>query len=55
MVRGDPVEAILETIESEEPDVVVIGRRGLNRFEGVMLGSVSQRVASHARVPVLLA
>ena len=55
VVRGDPVQAILETIDSEEPDVVVIGRRGLNQFEGVMLGSVSQRVASHARVPVLLA
>jgi len=55
VVRGDPVQAILETIDTEEPDLVVIGRRGLNQFEGVMLGSVSQRVASHARVPVLLA
>lgn len=55
VVRGDPVQAILETIDAEEPDVVVIGRRGLTQFEGVMLGSVSQRVASHARVPVLLA
>jgi nucleotide-binding universal stress UspA family protein len=55
VVRGDPVQAILETIESEAPDVVVIGRRGLNQFEGVMLGSVSQRVASHATIPVLLA
>ena len=55
VVRGDPVQAILETIDAEEPDLIVIGRRGLNQFEGVMLGSVSQRVASHARIPVLLA
>jgi nucleotide-binding universal stress UspA family protein len=54
VVRGDPVQAILEAIETDEPDLVVIGRRGLTTFEGVMLGSVSMRVASHAQVPVLL-
>jgi nucleotide-binding universal stress UspA family protein len=54
IVRGDPVQAILEAIDSDEPDLVVIGRRGLNQIEGVMLGSVSMRVATHATVPVLL-
>ena len=31
IVRGDPVQAILEAIESDDPDLVVIGRRGSTR------------------------
>jgi nucleotide-binding universal stress UspA family protein len=55
VVRGDPVEAILETAEEEGADVIVIGRRGLSTLKGLLLGSVSERVARHAEIPVLLA
>jgi nucleotide-binding universal stress UspA family protein len=55
VVRGDPVEAILEIAESDQADMIVMGRRGLGRLAGLLLGSVSERVARHASVPVLLA
>jgi nucleotide-binding universal stress UspA family protein len=55
VVRGEPVEGILEIAESEDVDMIVMGRRGLGRLAGLMLGSVSERVARHSDVPVLLA
>ena len=55
IVRGDPAEGILQIAESEHADVIVMGRRGLGRLRGVLLGSVSERVSRHAECPVLLA
>jgi nucleotide-binding universal stress UspA family protein len=51
--RGDAVSAILETADAEHADLVVMGRRGLSALHG-MVGSVSERVARHASVPVVL-
>jgi nucleotide-binding universal stress UspA family protein len=53
-VEGDPVEAILETASREEAGLIVMGRRGLGRLQGLLVGSVSERVARHAEVPVLM-
>lgn len=38
--------------ESEYADLIVLGNRGHGGFAGLRLGSVSQRVATHARCPV---
>jgi nucleotide-binding universal stress UspA family protein len=54
VVVGDPAEAILQTAEAEEVDLIVMGRRGLGRWEGLLVGSVSERVARYATVPVFL-
>jgi nucleotide-binding universal stress UspA family protein len=54
VVVAEPAEGILQTAESESVDLIVMGRRGLGRLEG-LLGSVSERVARHATVPVFLA
>ncbi len=45
LVEGDPAEAILDVVTSEEADTIVMGRRGLGRFEALLSGSVSARVA----------
>lgn len=55
VVVGDAAEAILETAEAERADLIVMGRRGLGRLEGLLVGSVSERVARHATIPVFLA
>jgi nucleotide-binding universal stress UspA family protein len=51
---GDPAEVIIETAKSEGADVIVMGRRGLGRLQGLLVGSVSERVVRHAEIPVVL-
>ena len=55
VVVGEAAEAILETAESEQVGLIVMGRRGLGRLQGLLVGSVSERVARLASVPVFLA
>ena len=51
---GKPHEAILHAAGLAGADLVVVGRRGLNPLKRALLGSTSQRVASHAEGTVLV-
>jgi len=51
---GHPGLAILEEIESGNFDLVVMGSRGYGTITGSLLGSVSQRVLSKAKCPVMI-
>jgi nucleotide-binding universal stress UspA family protein len=52
LVNELPARALLHVAESA--DLVVVGARGLGGFTGLLLGSVSQQVASHAPCPVVV-
>lgn len=54
VLRGDPTQEILGAAERFNPDLIVLGAKGLNRIEKFMLGSVAQRVAKYARCSVLI-
>lgn len=45
---------ILETADSEQADLIMMGTYGSVGFERLVLGSISQAVTNHANVPVLL-
>jgi nucleotide-binding universal stress UspA family protein len=47
-----PARALLHAAEGAW--LLVVGSRGLGGFKGLLLGSVSQQVAHHARCPVLI-
>lgn len=49
---GSAASAILDVAEGA--DLVVVGARGLGGFSGMMLGSVSQQLAHHARCPLVI-
>jgi nucleotide-binding universal stress UspA family protein len=51
-VLGQPVPNLLAA--AKLADLVVLGNRGRGGFASLMLGSVSQRVATHAECPVVV-
>jgi len=51
---GDAAEVIIDTARREKADVIVVGRRGRGRLAGLLLGSVSQKIASLAPVIVMI-
>lgn len=52
VVQGHPALTLEEA--SHEADLLVVGSRGNGEFEGMLLGSVSQYCAQHARCPVMI-
>lgn len=54
VLEGAPAEAILAVAETRQIDLIVMGTRGRGKLAGLLLGSQSQKVVSHASCPVLL-
>lgn len=52
IINDLPVQALLHV--AQDADLVVVGARGLGGFTGLLLGSVSQQVATHAPCPVVV-
>ena len=51
---GSPESRIVETAEEMRADLVVVGSHGYNRWERLLLGSVSDSVVHHAPCSVLV-
>jgi nucleotide-binding universal stress UspA family protein len=54
ILEGPATEAILNVAEVRGIELIVMGTRGHSRIEGLLIGSHSQKVAAHARCPVLV-
>lgn len=54
--EGAPAESLLAVAEARGCDCVVVGARGRDagQWAGLLLGSVSDRLAQHAKIPVLI-
>lgn len=55
LIEGSPAEAIIEVAATRQSDLIVMGSRGMGTLAGLLLGSTSQKVVSHAHCPVLIA
>jgi|1186.fasta_scaffold75914_2 nucleotide-binding universal stress UspA family protein len=51
-VHGSPAKALLEAATGA--DLVVVGHRGVGGFHGLLAGSVSMQLATHATSPVVV-
>ena len=51
---GDPAKIIIKLAKSNDYDLIVMGSRGRGAFKELLLGSVTQKVAHHAKCPVMV-
>ncbi|WP_262176431.1 universal stress protein [Saccharococcus sp. Marseille-Q5394] len=52
MLKGDPSQEIIKYVNAESIDQLIIGSRGLNTFQEMILDSVSHKVMKHVNCPV---
>ena len=52
--RSSAYEGILETAQAEGCDLIVMGSHGRRGIEALILGSVAQKVLTHASLPVMI-
>jgi nucleotide-binding universal stress UspA family protein len=53
-VQGDPRVVLVEFSKQRKPNLIVMGRRGLNEVTGLVLGSVSDYCLQHSFVPIMI-
>jgi nucleotide-binding universal stress UspA family protein len=51
---GHPVEQIVHRAETDHIDLIILGRRGMSRFEKMLVGSTSEKVLRYAHCPVMV-
>jgi nucleotide-binding universal stress UspA family protein len=54
VLEGEPAERLVAVADTAGCDLIVVGARGLGQMAGLLLGSVSDRLAHHAKIPVLI-
>jgi nucleotide-binding universal stress UspA family protein len=54
VLKGDPAERIVNFAEERNVDLIVVGSHGIGGFERLVIGSVSEKVVRHAKIPVLV-
>ena len=53
-LRGEPAPTIIEYAKEQNMDLIIIGSRGLNSLQEMVLGSVSHKVTKRAHCPVMI-
>jgi len=54
LIEGSAAEAIINVAKTRGSTVIIMGSRGLSSIAGLVLGSTSHKVVSHAPCPVLI-
>lgn len=51
---GHPIQQIVHRAEADHVDLIILGRRGMSRFEKMLVGSTSEKVLRYAHCPVMV-
>ncbi len=54
LLHGIPDDEIIKYAHQQEINMIICGTRGLGGFEGLLLGSVAQKLVTYAKMPVLV-
>lgn len=54
VLKGNPAEKIISFAEDNNIDMIIVGSLGKGRYERAVLGSVSEKIVKHAKVPVMV-
>jgi len=54
VLHGSPESCIVQSAEASKSDLIIVGSHGYNRWERLLLGSVSNSVVLHAHCSVLV-
>lgn len=54
MIHGSPAPEIIKYANTQNVDLVVIGSRGLNSLQEMVLGSVSHKVMKRVQCPAMI-
>lgn len=54
ITHGDPAAKIIDIAKERDVDIIVLGSRGLSGIRRLFVGSISDKVASHAHCPVMI-
>jgi nucleotide-binding universal stress UspA family protein len=54
VLKGNPAEKIVGFAEDNNIDMIIVGSLGKSGYERVVLGSVSEKIVRHAKMPVLV-
>ncbi len=53
VVAGVPYEALLKTIETEKPDLLIMGIKGRSNLMDTIVGSCARKLFRHSPIPFL--
>lgn len=54
VLKGNPVECIVEYAENQNIDLIIIGTQGNRSLANVLFGSTSKKIIEHTKIPVLV-
>lgn len=54
VAQGSPAKAVVEEAKEIGADLIIVGSRGLSKWQGLLLGSTSHQVMQMSHCPVLV-
>ncbi|WP_028470981.1 universal stress protein [Neptunomonas japonica] len=54
ILNGDPASSIVKEAKRQSADLIVLGTRGLGKFEGALIGSISRKVTDISEISLLI-